>query len=92
MAYIHTSVNETSEKYRQNEKRYNYTTPKNFLEQITLYKNLLGRKRQELSQKMERLANGIEKLKPTESQLLCTNLNIATVYDIHGNVFLFFVI
>ncbi|MGH0124876.1 UNVERIFIED_CONTAM: hypothetical protein FKN15_017166 [Acipenser sinensis] len=36
MAYIHTSVNETSEKYRQNEKRYNYTTPKNFLEKITL--------------------------------------------------------
>ncbi|XP_041102237.1 dynein heavy chain 11, axonemal-like [Polyodon spathula] len=69
MAYVHTSVNETSEKYRQNEKRYNYTTPKNFLEQITLYKNLLGRKRQELSQKMERLANGIEKLKTTASQV-----------------------
>ncbi|RXM32245.1 Dynein heavy chain 11, axonemal [Acipenser ruthenus] len=69
MAYVHTSVNETSEKYRQNEKRYNYTTPKNFLEQIALYKNLLGRKRQELSQKMERLANGIEKLKTTASQV-----------------------
>lgn len=69
MAYVHTSVNEMSTKYYQNEKRYNYTTPKSFLEQITLYKNLLDRKRKELSQKMEHLENGLQKLKTTASQV-----------------------
>ncbi|XP_063777851.1 dynein axonemal heavy chain 11 isoform X2 [Pseudophryne corroboree] len=69
MAYVHTSVNEISTKYYQNEKRYNYTTPKSFLEQITLYKNLLDRKRKELSQKMEHLQNGLQKLKTTASQV-----------------------
>ncbi|XP_075070448.1 dynein axonemal heavy chain 11 [Mixophyes fleayi] len=69
MAYVHTSVNEISTKYFQNEKRYNYTTPKSFLEQITLYKNLLDIKRRELSQKMEHLENGLQKLKTTASQV-----------------------
>ncbi|MEE6466367.1 hypothetical protein FKM82_006924 [Ascaphus truei] len=69
MAHVHTSVNEMSTKYHQNEKRYNYTTPKSFLEQITLYKNLLDRKRRELSQRMEHLVNGLQKLKTTASQV-----------------------
>ncbi|XP_069067570.1 dynein axonemal heavy chain 11 [Pleurodeles waltl] len=69
MAYVHTSVNVTSAKYLQNEKRYNYTTPKSFLEQITLYKSLLGKKRKQLSQRMEHLVNGIQKLKTTASQV-----------------------
>ncbi|KAG8573239.1 hypothetical protein GDO81_012334 [Engystomops pustulosus] len=69
MAFVHTSVNEISAKYYQNEKRYNYTTPKSFLEQINLYKNLLDRKGKELSQKMEHLENGLQKLKTTASQV-----------------------
>ncbi|XP_038653360.1 dynein heavy chain 11, axonemal-like isoform X2 [Scyliorhinus canicula] len=69
MAYIHTSVNEMSKNYCQNDKRYNYTTPKSFLEQITLYKNLLQKKQKELTQKMDRLLNGIQKLKTTASQV-----------------------
>uniref|UniRef100_A0A8C5QHE5 Dynein axonemal heavy chain 11 n=1 Tax=Leptobrachium leishanense TaxID=445787 RepID=A0A8C5QHE5_9ANUR len=69
MAFVHTSVNELSNKYYQNEKRYNYTTPKSFLEQIALYKNLLARKRRELSQRMEHLVNGLQKLKTTASQV-----------------------
>ncbi|XP_051791984.1 LOW QUALITY PROTEIN: dynein axonemal heavy chain 11 [Erpetoichthys calabaricus] len=69
MAYVHSSVNQASEKYCQNEKRYNYTTPKSFLEQIDLYKSLLRKKRRELSQRMERLVSGIQKLKTTASQV-----------------------
>ena len=34
MAYVHTSVNEESQMYLANERRYNYTTPKSFLEQV----------------------------------------------------------
>ncbi|XP_023680034.2 dynein axonemal heavy chain 11 isoform X2 [Paramormyrops kingsleyae] len=69
MAYAHTSVNQASEKYRRNEKRYNYTTPKSFLQQITLYRNLLGKKREELACRMERVVNGLQKLQTTTSQV-----------------------
>ncbi|XP_061442923.1 dynein axonemal heavy chain 11 isoform X1 [Rhineura floridana] len=69
MAYAHISVNEMSAKFQQNEKRYNYTTPKSFLEQIMLYKNLLEKKIQKMSQHKEHLLNGIQKLKTTASQV-----------------------
>ncbi|XP_069808270.1 dynein axonemal heavy chain 9 isoform X2 [Dendropsophus ebraccatus] len=69
MAYVHTSVNEMSKSYLSNERRYNYTTPKSFLEQIKLYQNLLSKKRKELAAKMERLENGLEKLNSTSAQV-----------------------
>lgn len=65
MSYVHTSVNHASQQYLQNEKRYNYTTPKSFLEQIQLYLNILATKNQELQGKMQRLENGLEKLRST---------------------------
>ena len=34
MSFVHTSVNEESQLYLANERRYNYTTPKSFLEQV----------------------------------------------------------
>uniref|UniRef100_A0A8D3BTI9 Dynein axonemal heavy chain 11 n=1 Tax=Scophthalmus maximus TaxID=52904 RepID=A0A8D3BTI9_SCOMX len=69
ISYAHTSVNEVSVKYQQNEKHFNYTTPKSFLEFMKLYGNLLGKKRMELTQKMERLENGLQKLQSTASQV-----------------------
>ncbi|XP_018092353.2 dynein heavy chain 11, axonemal-like [Xenopus laevis] len=69
ITYAHKSVNEVSVKYQQNEKHYNYTTPKSFLELIKLYWNLLGKKRNELVQKMERLENGLQKLQTTALQV-----------------------
>ncbi|KAI1899528.1 hypothetical protein AGOR_G00062720 [Albula goreensis] len=69
ISYAHTSVNEVSAKYQQNEKHYNYTTPKSFLEFIKLYGNLLSKKRRELTQKMERLENGLQKLQSTAYQV-----------------------
>ncbi|XP_077869744.1 dynein beta chain, ciliary-like [Saccoglossus kowalevskii] len=69
MAYVHTSVNDISKMYLQNEKRYNYTTPKSFLEQIKLYDSLLQMKSKELTGKMERLENGLTKLQSTASQV-----------------------
>ncbi|XP_072259402.1 dynein axonemal heavy chain 9 [Pyxicephalus adspersus] len=69
MAYVHTSVNEMSKSYLTNERRYNYTTPKSFLEQIKLYQNLLTKKGKELAAKMERLENGLEKLNSTSAQV-----------------------
>uniref|UniRef100_A0A803SYF4 Dynein axonemal heavy chain 11 n=1 Tax=Anolis carolinensis TaxID=28377 RepID=A0A803SYF4_ANOCA len=78
MAYAHTSMNTMSVKFRQNEKRYNYTTPKSFLEQIMLYKNLLEKKIQEMIQHKERLVNGIQKLKTTASQVTDLKYKLAS--------------
>ena len=69
MANTHKSVNTMSAVYLTNERRYNYTTPKSFLEQIALYQNLLNMKHAELQGKMSRLENGLEKLKSTASQV-----------------------
>ncbi|XP_010213287.1 PREDICTED: dynein heavy chain 9, axonemal-like, partial [Tinamus guttatus] len=69
MAYVHTSVNEISRLYLSNERRYNYTTPKSFLEQIKLYQNLLLKKGKDLTAKMERLENGLQKLNSTSTQV-----------------------
>ncbi|MEQ2203307.1 hypothetical protein XENOCAPTIV_028426, partial [Xenoophorus captivus] len=69
MAYVHTSVNQTSKEYLANERRYNHTTPKSFLEQIKLYRSLLGQRSKELTAKMERLENGLRKLSSTSAQV-----------------------
>ena len=39
MAFVHTSVNDMSKQYLANERRYNYTTPKSFLELVTTINN-----------------------------------------------------
>ena len=65
MAYVHQSVNEMSKVYAQNDKRYNYTTPKSFLEMINLYRKVLKEKDEELIARIERLENGLEKLRTT---------------------------
>ncbi|XP_035580605.1 dynein heavy chain 9, axonemal isoform X2 [Zalophus californianus] len=69
MAFVHTSVNQMSQSYLSNEQRYNYTTPKSFLEFIRLYQSLLRRNGEELKSKMERLENGLLKLHSTSAQV-----------------------
>eukprot|EP00993_Chasmostoma_nieuportense_P002181 NODE_2_length_6488_cov_18.174344_g1_i0.p1 GENE.NODE_2_length_6488_cov_18.174344_g1_i0~~NODE_2_length_6488_cov_18.174344_g1_i0.p1 ORF type:complete len:2154 (+),score=521.91 NODE_2_length_6488_cov_18.174344_g1_i0:435-6464(+) len=69
MAYCHEAVNDISVTFRQNEKRYNYTTPKSFLELITLYKQMLGTKREALIDKTDRLVMGLKKLKEASEQV-----------------------
>lgn len=77
MAFVHTSVNTTSKQYLQNERRYNYTTPKSYLEQISLYLKLLNQKHVELRGKVERLENGLEKLRSTAGQVAELKLTLA---------------
>ena len=69
MAYVHMSVNDMSKVYLANERRYNYTTPKSFLEQIKLYQSLLTKKATELQMSMDRMENGLTKLKSTAAQV-----------------------
>ncbi|VDD79742.1 unnamed protein product [Mesocestoides corti] len=78
MSYVHKSVNEMSEKYLLYEKRYNYTTPKSFLEQIHLYKNMLNKRAKAIQEKVSRLENGLQKLGSTSKQVDELKAKLAT--------------
>ena len=45
MSFVHTETIRTCESYLVEERRYNYATPKSYLEFIDLYKQLLDQKR-----------------------------------------------
>ncbi|XP_067615922.1 dynein beta chain, ciliary [Eurosta solidaginis] len=77
MTYVHTSVNATSKVYFQMERRYNYTTPKSYLEQISLYLKLLNHKHNDLQRKIVRLENGLEKLRSTAVQVADLKVKLA---------------
>ena len=49
--------------------RYNYSTPKSFLELIALYRAMLTARRAETDQRIETYVNGVEKLRATASQV-----------------------
>ena len=65
MAHVHNSSTQMSKTYLANYKRYNYTTPKSFLELINLYVKILAEKNIEFKAKIERLGTGLNKLKST---------------------------
>lgn len=69
MAYVHGTVNEMSQVYLQNERRYNYTTPKSYLELIGLYAKLLNDKHSEISDRIMRLETGLVKLADCSAQV-----------------------
>ena len=65
MPFSFGAVNKASDDYREKEKRYNYTTPKSFLELIYLYKNMLSQNRAKLEGNINRLGTGLDKLEAT---------------------------
>ena len=69
MAFVHQTVTEMSMLYKANDKRYNYTTPKSFLELISLYSKILISKDKEVIHKITRLENGLDKLYETGKQV-----------------------
>jgi dynein heavy chain len=69
MAYVHSSVEQQSVVYLANERRYNYTTPKSFLEQIDLYGKLVTTKTREAFAKADRLDSGLTKLESCAQQV-----------------------
>ena len=69
MAFVHQTVTDMSVIYKANDKRYNYTTPKSFLELISLYSKILVNKDKELIEKIQRLENGLDKLAETGKQV-----------------------
>lgn len=69
MSSVHSVVNDMSAVYLLNEKRYNYTTPKSFLEQIALYSKLLTEKTNNIEYGITRLENGLLKLESTSTEV-----------------------
>ncbi|KAL6747291.1 flagellar outer dynein arm heavy chain beta [Haematococcus lacustris] len=69
MAYAHQCVTEASVRFQEAFRRYNYTTPKSYLELISLYKQLLHIKRTELRNAKERLENGVDKIAQASAQV-----------------------
>jgi dynein heavy chain len=66
MPFSFTVVNEFSDKIREVERRFVYTTPKSFLELVKLFKNMLGKKAGYLEEEKTKFEIGVGKLKDTE--------------------------
>ena len=69
MAFVHGSVSDTCRSMLLNEGRYAYTTPKSYLEQLQLFVRLLDRQTSLLRAKVERLENGLDRLRVASLQV-----------------------
>ncbi len=65
LPYSFDLVNKTARVFHKQERRFVYTTPKSYLELLKLYKDLLARKRDEMGRSIDRLTNGLAKLRST---------------------------
>lgn len=69
MPYSFSLVNKASARFLTTERRYNYTTPKTFLELIKLYTNVLTKKREQTNTNIDRLETGLTKLHKTQKDV-----------------------
>ena len=75
MAFEHLSSGEQGNIYLQTQRRYNYVTPKSFLELIDFYKSLLIEKRGEVEHNIERLDTGLATLNNVKKDVLVATLH-----------------
>ena len=66
---IHRAVRELNIKFSKSAKKFNYITPRDFLDFIRHFVDLSAEKRSELEELQEHLQVGIDKLKNTEKQV-----------------------
>ena len=69
MSFVHTQTVQMCTNYLTMERRYNYATPKSYLEFISLYKTLLEKKRGEIESEFNSLETGLQKLIQTEDDV-----------------------
>ena len=62
MAMEHLSADQQGLRYLETQRRYNYVTPKSFLELIDFYKSMLSAKRELVDMNIERLDTGLSTL------------------------------
>ena len=73
---IHRSVEVTSEQFFDELRRKVYTTPKSYLDLISLYDKVLGDKRDIFHKNKTRLAVGLKKLNDTNEEIAVLSANI----------------
>ena len=66
MPFSFNVVNKYSDEIKEVERRFVYTTPKSFLELVKLFKGMLAKKMNYLSEEKEKFEIGVQKLKDTE--------------------------
>ncbi|CAM9131888.1 unnamed protein product, partial [Ectocarpus fasciculatus] len=69
MAEEHLSVTECSKRYLETQGRFNYVTPKSYLELIGFYKHVLEMKRTEMQRLIDRLDVGLSTLRKTATDV-----------------------
>jgi len=69
MAEEHLSVAQMSQHFLETQRRYNYVTPKSFLELISFFKYLLGNKQADLQRLIDRLDVGLSTLRKTSQDV-----------------------
>ncbi|XP_028270606.1 dynein heavy chain 10, axonemal isoform X2 [Parambassis ranga] len=74
---VHSFVGQYSKLFQQKLRRCNYVTPKNYLDFISTYSNLLEEKDQFILAQCKRLEGGLDKLKEANEQLADLNLKLA---------------
>merc|ERR1711871_1323715 len=77
MAEEHLSVSHASTKYLETQGRYNYVTPKSFLELISFYLFLLDTKRADVMRLVDRLDVGLSTLRKTASDVAELQVDLA---------------
>lgn len=74
---IHTTVEEESDNFYGELRRRVYTTPKSYLDLISLYLNTLDNKRYEYNINRNRLATGLKKLHDTNKSIAELKVKLA---------------
>ncbi|KAL7391500.1 hypothetical protein ABVT39_010104 [Epinephelus coioides] len=74
---VHSSVGDYSKLFQQKLRRCNFVTPKNYLDFISTYSNLLEEKDQYILAQCKRLEGGLDKLKEASEQLAELNVKLA---------------
>lgn len=69
MAETHIGIEETNRRFLVQERRYNYTTPKSYLELIEFYKQKLASKQKDIENQIHALQNGLNTLSQTQSKV-----------------------
>ncbi|XP_061620043.1 LOW QUALITY PROTEIN: dynein axonemal heavy chain 2 [Phyllopteryx taeniolatus] len=72
----HQSVVQGSHRMKVELKRHNYVTPTNYLELVTGYKKLLGEKRCELGEQVNKLQNGLFKISDTGEKVAAMTVQL----------------
>eukprot|EP01041_Mallomonas_annulata_P000386 gene386-700_t len=82
MAEEHLSVTHTSKKYLEMQGRFNYVTPKSFLELIGFYKYLLDLKRADMQRLIDRLDVGLSTLRKTAADVAELQIDLGHRMDV----------